>query len=80
MLVRVKESLVENFYGFYGQQRRYPGDEFELIERKDEEGKVLSSIAEQFTDKWMEKIGDTPKRKRRSREEIDADNAKDELS
>jgi len=79
MLVRVKESLVENFYGFYGVKRRYPGDEFELVERKNAKGKAVSTES-QFSDKWMEKMEDTPKRKRRSREEIDADNAKDELS
>ena len=73
MLVRVKESLVENFYGFYGTTRRYPGDEFELIDKKDKDDNVYSA-EEQFSDSWMEKIGGT-KRKRRSREEIDADNA-----
>lgn len=77
MLVRVKETLVENFYGFYGIKRRYPGDKFELIERKTQKGEVVS-IESQFSDKWMEKIEDTSKRKRRTREEIDADNARDD--
>lgn len=79
MLVRVRESLVENFYGFHGIKRVYPGNEFELVDLKTAKGDVYSA-EEQFSDSWMEKIGDTPKRKRRSREEIDADNAKDELS
>lgn len=76
MLVRVKENLVENFYGFYGLKRRYPGDKFELVERETKDGKVVS-IESQFSEKWMEKIEDTPKRKRRTREEIDAGNARD---
>lgn len=76
MLVRVKESLVENFFGFYGTKRRYPGDEFTLVATKDKNGKAVSAES-QFSDKWMEKIEDTQKRKRRTREEIDADNATD---
>ena len=75
MLVRVKESMVENFYGFYGVKRRYPGDEFRLVDVKDKEGKVTYSAKDQFSDKWMEEMEDTQKRKRRTREEIDADNA-----
>lgn len=74
MLVRVKESLVENFYGFYGSKRLYPGDEFELTDQEDKDGKVFYSAEDQFSDGWMEKLEST-KRKRRSREEIDADNA-----
>ena len=56
MLVRVKETQVESFYGFYGERRRYPGDEFELIDKKDGEGKVIYSAKSQFSDKWMEKV------------------------
>lgn len=56
MLVRVKESLVENFYGFHGIKRRYPGDEFELEDKKDESGKVIYSAQAQFSEKWMEKV------------------------
>ena len=74
MLVRVKESLVENFYGFYGTKRRYTGDEFELIDKKDKNDNVFYSAEDQFSDSWMERVEGT-KRKRRSREEIDADNA-----
>ena len=80
MLVRVKESMVENFYGFYGVKRRYPGDEFRLLDKEDKQGKVICSAESQFSDKWMEKIEDTQKRKRRTREEIEADNASAELS
>ena len=80
MLVRVKESMVENFYGFYGVKRRYPGDEFRLLDKEDKQGKVICSAESQFSDKWMEKIADTQKRKRRTREEIEADNASAELS
>lgn len=75
MLVRVKETLVENFYGFHGIKRRYPGDEFRLEDKTDDEGKVICSAESQFSKKWMEKVEETQKRKRRSREEIDADNA-----
>ena len=56
MQVRVKESLVENFYGYYGIKRRYPGDEFTLVARKDKGGKTISA-ASQFSSKWMEKVG-----------------------
>ncbi len=56
MLVRVKESLVENFYGFYGLIRRYPGDEFTLVAKKDKTGKVVASVEAQFSDKWMERV------------------------
>ncbi len=55
MLVRVKETQVESFYGFYGLQRRYPGDEFELVARKDSKGNTLSAES-QFSKKWMEKV------------------------
>ena len=77
MLVRVKETLVENFYGFYGVKRRYPGDEFRLVDVKDDKGEVTYSADDQFSEEWMEKVEDTQKRKRRTREEIDADNALD---
>lgn len=50
MRVRVKESLVENFYGFYGTKRRYPGDEFTLVAT---EG---NTVKQQFSEKWMEKV------------------------
>lgn len=56
MKVRVKETLVENFYGFHGIKRRYPGDEFTLTAIKDKEGKVISSVEAQFSSKWMEKV------------------------
>lgn len=55
MRVRVKETLVENFYGFYGIKRRYPGDEFTLEPKKDAAGKTISVHA-QFSEKWMEKV------------------------
>jgi len=58
MLVRVKESLVENFYGYYGVKRRYPGDKFELVAKKDSKGKVISSVNSQFSSRWMEKVND----------------------
>ena len=56
MRVRVKETLVENFYGFYGVKRRYPGDEFTLEAKKDKDGKVISSTEAQFSSRWMEKV------------------------
>jgi hypothetical protein len=56
MLVRVKDTLVENFYGFYGQERRYPGDEFMLKAVKDDKGKIIHSAESQFSSKWMEKV------------------------
>lgn len=55
MKVRVKKSLVENFYGFYGQQRRYPGDEFELVARKGANGKTVT-VQSQFSETWMEEV------------------------
>ena len=55
MQVRVKETLVENFYGFYGLKRRYPGDKFELVAKKDSKGKTVTA-EQQFSDKWMEKV------------------------
>lgn len=55
MRVRVKETLVENFYGFYGLKRRYPGDEFTLVEKKGKDGKAVS-VEQQFSEKWMEKV------------------------
>jgi hypothetical protein len=55
MRVRVKETLVENFYGFYGDERRYPGDKFDLVERKTKDGEVVS-VESQFSERWMEKV------------------------
>ena len=55
MLVKVKESLVENFYGFYGTKRRYPGDQFTLVEQTKKNGDIVS-VDDQFSDKWMEKV------------------------
>lgn len=65
MRVRVKETQVEGFYGFYGQERRYPGDKFELVARKTKNGETVS-VESQFSDKWMEKVnkpGPKPKDK-----------------
>ena len=61
MLVRVKETHVESFYGYYGK-RRYPGDEFELVARKDAKGKTIST-ERQFSEKWMEKVNKVEKSK-----------------
>lgn len=66
MRVRVKETMVENFYGFYGFKRRYPGDEFTLEARKDRNGKTIT-VEQQFSSKWMEKVD---KRKKEFREEV----------
>lgn len=55
MLVRVKETQVESFYGFYGLKRRYPGEEFKLEAKKDQNGKTITAES-QFSDKWMEKV------------------------
>ena len=67
MLVRVKDSLVENFYGFYGTKRRYPGQQFKLEPRKTQDGQTVS-VEEQFSERWMEKVD---KRKREHREEAE---------
>ena len=56
MLVRVKETQVESFYGFYGLKRRYPGDEFTLVDKKNDDGKVICSAKSQFSERWMEKV------------------------
>ena len=55
MQVRVKETLVENFFGFYGTKRYYPGDKFTLVARKGRGGKTVTA-EQQFSDKWMEKV------------------------
>ena len=55
MLVRVKETQVENFYGFYGLKRRYAGDEFTLVAKKGANGKTITAKS-QFSEKWMEKV------------------------
>jgi hypothetical protein len=73
MRVRVKKTQVEGFFGFYGLKRRYPGDEFTLVEKQDKDGKVIT-CEDQFSHKWMEKIEtEAPKRKRRTKEEMEAD-------
>ena len=72
MLVRVKETQVEGFYGFYGLERRYPGDEFTLVPKKDNAGKVISTAENQFSDRWMEKVD---KRKKSFRDESPADSS-----
>ncbi len=74
MLVRVKESLVENFYGFYGFKRRYPGDEFEIVAKKDKAGKTVT-VNSQFSDKWMEKVN-----KGKYREEVEDDSLASDMS
>lgn len=74
MQVRVKETLVENFYGFYGIKRRYPGDEFTLVARKDRHGKTVS-VESQFSSKWMEKVD---KRKRQFRETSETESSSDD--
>ncbi len=55
MRVRVKETQVESFYGFYGQERRYPGDVFDLVAKKDRNGETVTAES-QFSKKWMEKV------------------------
>lgn len=55
MQVRVKETQVEGFYGFYGQERRYPGDKFELVATKTQGGEAVTAES-QFSAKWMEKV------------------------
>lgn len=45
MRVRVK-NVRENFYGFYGTKRRYPGEVFDLDDPK------------HFSKNWMEKVDD----------------------
>jgi len=42
--VRVKNDMPEGFYGFYGERRRYPGQQFEIQSEAD------------FSDNWMERV------------------------
>jgi hypothetical protein len=55
MLVRVKETQVESFYGYYARTRLYPGDEFELVARKTASGETITAES-QFSKIWMEKV------------------------
>ena len=45
--------------GYYGDKRRKEGEEFELIERTvgDKEKRRKLSVDQQFSDIWMEKVG-----------------------
>ncbi|MEE9532740.1 MAG: hypothetical protein V3W52_17310 [Syntrophobacteria bacterium] len=75
--VRVKESLPEGFFGFYGPKRRYPGEEFTLhdvMELNPETGRKNIKIkAEQhFSEKWMERV-DQPKDFSELRSEVSED-------
>ena len=72
MLVRVKPTNVQSFFGYYGLKRRYPGDEFTLVAKKDKSGKVVSTAESQFSSNWMEKVD---KRKKSFREESPADSS-----
>ena len=76
MLVRVKPTQAEGFYGFYGIERRYPGDEFTLVAKKDKDGKTISAES-QFSDRWMEKVNvpkkPGPKPKMSFNEPLDVD-------
>ena len=42
--VRVKKDMSEGFFGYYGNQRRCPGDVFTI------------SCQEHFSDRWMERV------------------------
>jgi hypothetical protein len=60
--------------GYYGHERRYPGDVFTLEPikrmRKDKEGKlreVTIRAEQQFSERWMEKVEETVPAKRKSR-------------
>lgn len=68
MQVRVKPTNVQSFFGYYGLKRRYPGDVFELVAKKDKKGKVYRSAEDQFSANWMEKVN---KPGRKPKEKID---------
>lgn len=70
MQVRVKEEMPEGFYGFYGTSRRYPGEEFTLVDVKTKDGTIVKAEA-QFSKKWMERIEveDEPRRRGRPKAE-----------
>ena len=56
MRVRVKtKGLAPDFTGFYASKRRYPGDEFTLVARRDSKDKEIT-VEKQFSERWMEKI------------------------
>ena len=55
MRVRVI-NMADGKYGFYGTQRRYQGQEFDLVDATNEEGEVVLKAEDQFSGTWMEKI------------------------
>ena len=56
MRVRVKvKGLAPDFTGFYASKRRYPGDEFTLVARRDSKDKEVT-VERQFSSRWMEKV------------------------
>ena len=65
MKVRVKTwGVPPDFVGFYGNKRRHPGDEFDLVPKTDKDGKEIS-CERQFSERWMEKVtekAELPKR------------------
>ena len=57
--VKVKPDLVETFIGFYGNQRRRPGDVFDLVDvvkKADGKEKVIATAESFFSDKWMDRV------------------------
>lgn len=61
MKVRVKdaEDLPGGFFGFFGERRLYPGQEFEIkpINKKVKGKTVKRTEQEQFSESWMIKLG-----------------------
>ena len=57
--MKVKAKFSQGKFGFYGDRRRYDGDEFELTDDS------------HFSEKWMIKLEDAkPKRGRKPKEEV----------
>lgn len=55
MTVRAKGAAEGKPAGFYGQHLRQNGDVFDLVEREDSKGNIIS-VDRQFSMKWMEKV------------------------
>ena len=63
--MRVKAKFSNGKYGFYGDRRRYDGDEFEITDPK------------HFSKVWMEKIEEAPRRGRKPAAEKVVEDAED---
>lgn len=59
--------------GYYEHKRRREGDVFELVERKDRHGKVMT-VNQQFSSKWMKKVSDDTEKSESVMTRIDSSN------